>query len=85
MKQAVKKSIRWTMYVFALIVIFSAIAYMIAVFNSRRKWIVTDSAIKVEELQRFSDGEDTCVLIRIFDGNKETISTYTKHKKQKAI
>jgi hypothetical protein len=30
-----------------------------------------------------SDGDDTCIIIKVFDGSKETISTYTKHKKQK--
>lgn len=85
MRQRIEKSIKWTANVIALVAIFSCIAYIIIAFNGRRKWVVTDSEIDVEEVERFTDGDDTCVVIRIFDGNKETISTYTKHKKQKAI
>ena len=67
---------------FVGLLIFAALlicfVYVIIRFNNSRKWIVKDSAVKVEEIGRFADGNDTCVIIKIFSNNNEYISTYTK-------
>lgn len=54
---------------------------VIVKFNSARKWVAKDDYIKVEEVGRFSDGDDTTVIIKIFYSNNEYVTTYTKKRK----
>jgi hypothetical protein len=54
---------------------------VIVKFNSERKWVAKDDYIKVEEVGRFSDGDDTTVIIKIFYSNNEYVTTYTKKRK----
>ena len=81
MKNLFQESTKKILAVSLFSVLLICFTYVGVKINSERKWFVKDSAIKVEEIQRFNDGEDTVIIIKIFVRNSEYISTYTKNSK----
>lgn len=81
MKLIFKESTKKVVGVSLLAGLLICLTLVIVKFNSARKWVAKDDYIKVEEVGRFSDGDDTTVIIKIFYSNNEYVTTYTKKRK----